>query len=635
MPAETILRRLGPLVAITALLVSCRHALDPSTAGPDCGLSTSTLVFDTVTVGASADRSVSLSNTGGGVLTGEWVSPSAEFSIVGPPRYAIAAGATDTFIVRFSPAAAGTRTADLATGTSSCANVVASGVARSNPQGTPDCSLSSTSLDFGSVHLGESADRSFTITNTGAGTLSGTVTSPDDRFVILGGPGYTLVAGATGTFFVRFTPVASGVASASLATGSSICPSVAVSGSTPDPICSLSATTLDFGIVALGDSLDRSFTITNTGDGDLAGRVTVPAGDFRVVGTQAYSLRAGGTAPFTVRFKPTGTGPQSVMVATDSPLCPTITALGGAQAGLKVGDILVADDAGIVIVDPGTGSQRLLSPSASSGGGFMDITSSADGALFGIPSIGGYVYQVDPASGTRTPITFLGYLQYPETIDLAPDGYLYVVDDGSVLVRVDPASGEQRVVVRGGISAFTPAESGFGYITLYDSRTYHLNRVELATGRTTIVSSTGFSRPGSLAMDRTGNVLLTDGSAEYGGTPIVWRINPVSGGAAQVSAGGQFMNPSGVTVDANDGILVADYQHLNSCDPLDQPLTCPGALFRIDPVTGAQTLLSEKHYFSGPRGIAIYRGPGAALARGASHPLRSATWMRQVVRPYR
>jgi hypothetical protein len=136
-------------------------------------------------------------------------------------------------------------------------------------------------------------------------------------------------------------------------------------------------------------------------------------------------------------------------------------------------------------------------------------------------------------------------------------------------------------------------------------------------------------------MDRTGNVLLTDGSAEYGGTPIVWRINPVSGGAAQVSAGGQFMNPSGVTVDANDGILVADYQHLNSCDPLDQPLTCPGALFRIDPVTGAQTLLSEKHYFSGPRGIAIYRGPGAARARGASHPLRSAAWMRQVVRPYR
>jgi len=323
-----------------------------------------------------------------------------------------------------------------------------------------------------------------------------------------------------------------------------------------------------------------------------------------------------------------------VTVATDSPLCPAITALGGAQAGLKVGDILVADDAGIVVVDPVTGSQRLMSPSVSSGGGFMDITSSADGALFGIPPIGGYVYQVDPASGARTPITFLGYLQYPETIDLAPDGYLYVVDDGSVLVRVDPASGEQRVIVRGRLWAFTPAESGFGYIMLFDSNTYHLNRVDLATGRMTVVSTVGFNNAGSLAMDRTRNVLLTDGSAD-GGTPIVWRIDPVSGGATQVSSGGQFMNPWGVAVDASGDILVTDHQHLNRCAPLDQPLTCPGALFKVDPATGAQTLLSEKHYFSGPRGIAIYRGPGAARARSAARPLRSAVWMRQVVRPYR
>src|SRR6185436_5004655 len=101
MSARAILRRFGSFAAITVALVSCRHALAPPAASPECGLSPSSLVFDTVTVGASADRRVTLTNTGGGVLTGEWVSPSTEFGIVGSPGYTIAAGVTDTFTVRF------------------------------------------------------------------------------------------------------------------------------------------------------------------------------------------------------------------------------------------------------------------------------------------------------------------------------------------------------------------------------------------------------------------------------------------------------------------------------------------------------------------------------------------------------
>src|SRR5207245_868717 len=72
-----------------------------------------------------------------------------------------------------------------------------------------------TTVDFGSVVVGQSADRSFTVTNTGGGTLTGAA-STSAPFSIVAGGSFSLGAGASQVVVVRFTPTTVGVFSANV-----------------------------------------------------------------------------------------------------------------------------------------------------------------------------------------------------------------------------------------------------------------------------------------------------------------------------------------------------------------------------------------------------------------------------------
>ena len=74
-----------------------------------------------------------------------------------------------------------------------------------------------------------------------------------------------------------------------------------------------------------------------------------------------------------------------------------------------------------------------------------------------------------------------------------------------------------------------------------------------------------------------------------------------------------------MTVEGNGTIVVADAHATIACDPPGGPETCMGRLFRIDPVTGAQTLMSQSGYWR-LGGIDVYRGPHADT------PTRRTTW---------
>ncbi len=75
----------------------------------------------------------------------------------------------------------------------------------------PAISVTPTSQDFGSVAVGSSADRSFTVQNIGGGTLTGNA-SASTSFGIFSPPGgsFSLGAGTSQTVVVRFTPTAAG-----------------------------------------------------------------------------------------------------------------------------------------------------------------------------------------------------------------------------------------------------------------------------------------------------------------------------------------------------------------------------------------------------------------------------------------
>jgi sugar lactone lactonase YvrE len=291
---------------------------------------------------------------------------------------------------------------------------------------------------------------------------------------------------------------------------------------------------------------------------------------------------------------------------------------------IQTGDVIVADYAGgLLSVNPANGAQTRFSGPYSGGGGFNDVATDATGNVFALTpgSSGAAVVKIDAATLAQTVITSGDNLVHPSTIDLAPDGSLFVVDTNVGLVRVDAATGEQTVFLGGLISVFAVGASGNAYILRHDPPTSphaSLYSLDLTTKATVLVSATTFSDVRGMAVDANGNVLVV----EHSGLAVK-RVYPGSGGAvAALSSGGLFMTPWGVTVDDGGSILVTDYQHefgVSGCDPPPGThSTCNGALIRVDPVTGAQTIVSQQGIFWNIEGVAIYLGPNTTPARTTS-----------------
>jgi hypothetical protein len=78
-----------------------------------------------------------------------------------------------------------------------------------DPTNPATLSVSPTSLDFGSVEAGSSKDSTFTVTNSGGGTLTGRVIATPP-FRVVSGVSFSLGAGTSQAIIVRFSPTTSG-----------------------------------------------------------------------------------------------------------------------------------------------------------------------------------------------------------------------------------------------------------------------------------------------------------------------------------------------------------------------------------------------------------------------------------------
>lgn len=185
----------------------------------------------------------------------------------------------------------------------------------------PSCVVSPRSLDFGSVTVGDIADKDFTITNEGEETLSGQVSESCQYFSLVGDVSYSLGPGESHTFTVRFNPLTDGEYHCIIQTGTDCesLPSVGIGEYLPD--CELSTTSLNFGTVTVGYSLDKSFSITNTGGGRLQGEIEESCPDFQLVTSRTYDLAGGDSKTFWVRFKPLSAGTKNCTIETGNPLC--------------------------------------------------------------------------------------------------------------------------------------------------------------------------------------------------------------------------------------------------------------------------------------------------------------------------
>lgn len=221
---------------------------------------------------------------------------------------------------------------------------------------------------------------------------------------------------------------------------------------------------------------------------------------------------------------------------------------------LVVGNILApGGPSNILVVDPATGSQRVLSSAVSFPTG---VAFGPSGRLFITDVNARAIVQLNPDTGAVTTVSSGGNLVSPLGLAIGSNGDFFVLNGGNAfgaptaVVRVNPQTGAQSVVSSGAL----------------------------------------LTDPTRLTLEANGDILVTNG--RFTGSSGVLRIDPVTGAQSVVTSGGNFFAPTGITVDGNGNILVTE-------------LLFASGLVRVDPATGAQTIVSSRGLLIGSGGIAV------------------------------
>ena len=302
------------------------------------------LAFGNVQDGSSTTLSETLTNTGGSTLTISAASATGTgFSLSGLTLpVTLTAGQSTAFSVKFAPTTAGAASGSV-TITSNGSNpslsipLSGTGVAPGALTATP------TSLAFGSVQVGNSANLSETLTNTGGSTITLSAATPSGTGFSLSGLTLplNLNANQSVTFTATFTPTSAGAASGSISvvsTASNSPLAIALSGTgTAAGTLAVSPTTLAFGNVNVGSSSALGANLTASGAAVTVNSASSNSSEFVLSGISLpITIPAGQSSPFTVTFTPQSSGAASASLsfssnASNSPALQSLTGTGVTQ----------------------------------------------------------------------------------------------------------------------------------------------------------------------------------------------------------------------------------------------------------------------------------------------------------------
>ncbi len=292
--------------------------------------------FGAVALGANASRTFTVRNAGDAELSGIGVAidgtHAADFTVTTAPASNVAAGGSTTFTVRFAPSTAGVRDAALHLA-SNDGDENPFDIALSGTGATPEIVIEEPvgsdaadggARDFGAVVIGANASRTFTVRNTGIAPLAGLGITLDGAhaadFSVTGTPTAPVAPGDSTTFTIRFAPSSGGARTAALHLSSNDADEtpfdIALTGRGTAPEIALEQPagtgvpdggSRHFGGVALGQSADLIFDLTNVGDAPLA-----------LTGTPVVAIDGAQAADFTVIDPPLATIAPAVAVANAS-----------------------------------------------------------------------------------------------------------------------------------------------------------------------------------------------------------------------------------------------------------------------------------------------------------------------------
>lgn len=245
----------------------------------------------------------------------------------------------------------------------------------------------------------------------------------------------------------------------------------------------------------------------------------------------------------------------------------------------------------------------------------------------------GTLFSVDPLTGIRTVLSNFGNLTQgtagmdPFFVAIAATGVILVTDDDAgtdipldgqvggngALFSVNPTNGNRTLLsdfgnmTQGptgvhpvGVAIVPLIQSGDALVIDFLAGTNGagaLFSVNPTTGIRTLVSDFGNpmqgpsgSDPLGVALGTAGDILVVDEDGAICGNGALFKVNPINGARTLVSnfcsaaQGPTGENPHGVALEAAGNILVTDRTAGTGVS---------GALFRVNPLTGARTLISD------------------------------------------
>jgi len=214
----------------------------------------------------------------------------------------------------------------------------------------------------------------------------------------------------------------------------------------------------------------------------------------------------------------------------------------------------------------------------------------------------GSVSKFDPITGVQTLISTGVNLDNPMAVAIDGFGDIIVLDQPGTsggpaeLIRINPADGTQQVISSGGMvnptglsldsaGNFLVSDAGL----VWTGGTGGILEIDRTTGVQTVFSSGGFFLgANSLTIDAAGDIFATTGNASNGLT--VLKIDPVTGAQTVVSTGTFQTAHSGIAVAASGDIFVNELYYTNGT-------------IKVDPITGTQSWLSTGGYFQDPYGL--------------------------------
>jgi hypothetical protein len=247
--------------------------------------------------------------------------------------------------------------------------------------------VSSTSVSFGSVQVGQSAAATVSLSNDGSATLQvSQIHFSSQDFAVSPQVPLPVVIRVAQSYdlTVEFAPTAVGAASGSMiltATGNPTSVTVSMSGTgetkTTGPALQLQSTSVNFGNVQINTSATQSVTITSSGTAALViSGATVTGSDFAVSGlTFPATLNPTQTATLDIGFDPVAAGATTgqITLSTNTPSGSAAIALGG-TGEIAAYEVELSWDAPAASSDPPVGYNIYRSVNGSTVYNLRDLT---------------------------------------------------------------------------------------------------------------------------------------------------------------------------------------------------------------------------------------------------------------------